>query len=371
MSFYLVGSFHGLRVARSRCKWIKLFNRSDTDEELQSILNCIPDKDSMMERTYLESPFGQSVFVLRLNSNDASYINSRLQENPFDSCKNLIELWTRRTIRPQDGSQELKSIVEQYEIPRAPPEGMPMLSYPKSLQECMEESQRRFDEAIEGQKRKFKEVMTTRTSSPGRTMYDDPSHQQSDFNTTEDISSHESEQALRPYLCHSTGCNRRYKEARYLKMHQKIAHSTTQPSQWDQCGKKFNASLYLSNHRRLVHNKDQYYACKQCGASFSEIPLEFSSIFSHILQLELKIVASPSLMRLRKPREGYSRFSTVPDCAYMRMGKIIVVMSGNYYCWAVVNIQWGLGIAQERLSGEGRATDAMRSEVICYTMMLE
>ncbi|TGO56010.1 hypothetical protein BCON_0083g00020 [Botryotinia convoluta] len=231
-----------------------------------------------MERTYLESPFGQSVFVPRLNPNDTFYINSRLQQNPFESSKNLIELCTRRTIRPQDGPQELKSIVEQYEIPRAPPEGMPMVSYPKPLQECMEESQKRFDEAIKGQKRKFsaikrggdfecrkkikssanetsldeieleemqnkcttddyvhifendpqprilnhqlstfssrfientqtpcefsiefESVMTTRKSSPRLTIYDDPSHQQSDFNGTKDISSHESEQALRPY----------------------------------------------------------------------------------------------------------------------------------------------------------------------------
>ncbi|KAK6611221.1 hypothetical protein H4I96_02819 [Botrytis cinerea] len=252
MSCYLVGSFKGLRTTRPICNWIKLCDRSDTDEELQCILNCLSDRDPMLERTYLESPFGKSGFVLRLNSNDAFYINSRLQQNPLESCKTLIELWTRRTIRPQDGLQELKSIVEQYEIPRASLEGMPMLSYPKSLQERMKESRKRFkatanntslyeieleemqnkcmtDDSVHifendpqprilnhqlstfssrfientqtpsGFSVEFESVTTTRIPSPRLTIYHDPSHQQSDFNGTKNISSHEPEQALKPY----------------------------------------------------------------------------------------------------------------------------------------------------------------------------
>jgi len=54
----------------------------------------------------------------------------------------------------------------------------------------------------------FESIITTRTSSPKLTIYDDPAHQQCDFNGTKDISSHEPEQASKLYVCESTGCGK-------------------------------------------------------------------------------------------------------------------------------------------------------------------
>lgn len=64
MSSYLVGSFDGLRGPAPICKWIKPCDRSETDEELQSIWSCIPVKDLMTERVLLESPSGKTVSVI-------------------------------------------------------------------------------------------------------------------------------------------------------------------------------------------------------------------------------------------------------------------------------------------------------------------
>lgn len=92
---------------------------------------------------------------MKLNSHDVSYIKSKIPQEPFELCIKLVEIWTGKIIGVQDVIQELKVIVEEFEVPRAPLEGMPMLSYPKSLQECIKESQQRFNKVIWGRKRKL------------------------------------------------------------------------------------------------------------------------------------------------------------------------------------------------------------------------
>ncbi|TGO90885.1 hypothetical protein BPOR_0047g00080 [Botrytis porri] len=108
-----------------------------------------------MEKCLLESPSGKTVFVLKVGSHDAS-LESKNPQDPSELYIILIETWNGKIIGLRDVMQELKAIVEQYEVPQLG--GMPMLSYPKSLQKRMEESQQRFGKGIMGSKRKFTDI---------------------------------------------------------------------------------------------------------------------------------------------------------------------------------------------------------------------